>query len=606
MQNHAEYLPGVNGLTPEFQRIQALSVRDWKAEILRDDLVGKMSAFYRTPWGRQTLRPVQAATLAEFHDLRGAVGVLLPGEGKTLVSFLAPSVVRAKRPLILVPASLREKTVRDFKILSQHWTAPRAVTVDNYDKYDATREMYSGAIIESYTMFSQDSGQGILDLLKPDLIIADEAHKLKNLNAAVTQRVCRFMRENQQTLFLPMSGTVMVRSLLEFWHLIYFALRHHMPLPRIRAEVEHWCDAIDEKKVESPLKTLGGALFSFASPDDKLELQRMLHLANGNTWVLSSPEAIAIARRSVRNRLDSAPGIIISRDSEVTSSLQITKLEWTPGKVAQELIKKVRAGETPNGDIILDEKNEQTKLKGVQSWRLARQLACGFFYYWDPPPPQEWLLRRKAYFKLLRHVLLYNQQKLDSVFQVEQAIENGRLNDFDLRKAFDHWREIKHTYEINTVSAWVDDTILQHTMSWMHKHRHKGGIVWTEHRAFGMKLSELTGVGFCAEEGCDRRGVLIDDYAGRMVIASVKGNSEGRNLQAWHQNLFVSIPPNGGAWEQVIARTHRSGNLADCVYVDWVSSSYEYDEGFKQAMRDAHNIEQTTGQRQRLLYADHI
>lgn len=606
MSNEAGYLPGVNGLTPEFQRIRALPVRDWKSEILRDDLVGKMSAFYRTPWGQQIMRPAQAATLAELHDLRGAVGILLPGDGKTLVSFLAPTVVRAKRPLILVPANLRKKTLRDFKVLSQHWTAPRAITIDNYDKYDASREMYSGAVIESYEMLSRDSGQDILNLLQPDIIVADEAHRLKNLESAVTKRVCRFMRGSESTVFLPMSGTVMVRSLLEFWHLMYFALRQHMPLPRVRAEVENWCDAIDEKKNYSPTKTLGGALFEFATPADKLELQRMIHLAGGNNWVLGSPEGIAIARRSVQNRLDAAPGVIIAKDSEVTSSLLLTKLEWTPGKAAQELIKKVREGETPNGDVILDENNEKTKLKGAQSWRTARQLACGFFYSWDPPPPQEWLRQRKTYFKKLRYILMYNEQRLDTVFQIEQAIENRKIHNPDLLKAFIEWRQIRDTYEINTVATWVDDAILQHTMSWMHKHRHTGGIVWTEHRAFGMKLSELTGVGFCADDGCDQRGVLIDDYAGRMVIASIKGNGEGRNLQAWHRNLFVSIPPNGGTWEQVTARTHRFGNPVDCVYADWVSASYEYDDGFKQALRDAQNIEQTTGLRQRILYADKI
>ncbi len=607
MQNLAVHLlPGVNGLTTEFQRICALRQRDWKQEILQDDLAEKMTAFYRTPWGQQKLKLIQAATLADLHDLRGAVGILLPGEGKTIVSLLAPTVLRAERPLLLVPASLREKTIRDAKLLSQHWVMKRAFLVDNYAKYDPTKAQYSGIVVEAYDVVSRDGGEEILNKIKPDFICADEAHKLKNLEAAVTKKVVRYLRNNEHCTFLPLSGTVMVRSLLETWHLMYFALRHHMPLPRMRSEMEHWCDAIDEKKNYTPTKTLGGALYTFSSPEDKLEVNKMLHLAGGNAWVLASPEGIAIARRAVRNRLDSAPGVIISRDSDVTSSILITKLNWTPGQKSLDMIKRVREGETPNGDIVLDEKNEKAKIHGAQSWRLARQLACGFFYYWNPPPPPSWLLRRKNYFKKLRYILMYNEQRLDSVYQIEQAIENRKLNNPELLEAFYEWREVRDTYEINKQDVWVDDVILQQTMSWMHKHRHTGGIVWTDHRAFGMKLSELTGVGFCADEGCDQRGVLIDDYAGRMVIASVKGNGEGRNLQAWHRNLLVSLPPNGGTWEQVLARTHRYGQPEDCVYFDWIAACWEYEEGFKQAIRDAENIEQTTGQRQRLLYADKI
>ena len=57
-----------------------------------------------------------------------------------------------------------------------------------------------------------------------------------------------------------------------FWHLMLFALRHHMPLPRLHAELERWCAAIDEKKDFSPTRPHAGVLFEFATEEDKVHV----------------------------------------------------------------------------------------------------------------------------------------------------------------------------------------------------------------------------------------------------------------------------------------------------------------------------------------------
>lgn len=588
----------ISGVQPsdEFYRVANLPQRDWLTEIQRDDLHHRMTAFYRTPWGKQHLHPIQAATLAELHDLRGVVAPIPAGGGKTLVSFLAPMVVGAERPLLLVPAGLREKTLRDFKLLSQHWVGPRGITIDNYREYNPYEGRFKGTVIESYEMLSQKDGQEILDRYRPDFVIADEAQKLKNLEAACTKKFVRYMRANTNTMFAPLSGTMMVRSVKNFWHLMLFALRHHMPLTRVYAELERWCAAIDEKKDFSPSRPHAGVLFELATEEDKENLRRLVTMARGNLAVLNSPEAIEIARKSLQNRLKSSPGVILTEGTTVQASLRITRLSWEPSLKCQAYLKQVReTGETPNGDILLD---------GVAIWKQCRELSCGFFYRWEPAAPEEWLKRRKAWFKKARMLLGMGLQNIDSLGQVEEAVAAGRLNYAGVHEAYAAWKKIAPTFEINVVAEWVDDTILNHTLAWMKKHPRS--IVWAEHRAFGFKLSALSGVGFCANGGLDQRGVFIDDYQGRQVIASIESNHEGRNLQAWHRNLVVSMLPNGGMWEQLLARTHRPFQPEDTVFYDWVASCSEQMDGFQSAMRDAACTEHTLGQKQRLLYADHV
>lgn len=581
--------------TEEFYRIADLAKRDWQQDIERDELRAKMTQYFRLPRSSAELRPIQAAALADLHDLRGLLGGILAGEGKTLISYLAPNLFPVQRPLLLVPAALRQKTLRDFKRLSKEWRTARypVVGIENIGSH---KNVF---LIESYSKISQKNGQEILDKYKPDMVIADEAHKLKNLNAACTRRVLRHLRSDPNIIFVPMSGTVTVRSLHNYWHLAYYALRHGMPLPRIKKELEIWADALDEKKSKKEDwldRPHPGAIFEFASDADKEVLRSLYSVGSANKHVFKQPEAVAIARRAFQTRLSATPGVIISRENSVAASLQIRRLSWNPGLAIQnylDIARRTRISET--GELLEDK---------IAMWRHARELGCGFIYRWEPDAPEDWLKCRKAWFKEVRRWLQFNKKGLDSVLQVEQAVRLEKIDDAKTQKVYADWQAIKSTFEINTVPVWVDDSCLKRTMAWMEEN--PNAIVWTEHRAFGTKLSELSGVGYCANGGLDQNGVLIDDYDGKTVIASALSNVEGRNLQAWSHNLVVSVTPNGGVWEQLLARTHRPGQLADTVYCDWVASCPEQDEGFQQALKDARYIEDTTGQRQRLNYADHV
>ena len=598
-------LPGYEAGSPnevqdssEFQRVLALDRRDWEAAATYNDLYLRLTAAFKLPPGTQTLRLIQASALADAHDQRGLLAPVRVGEGKTLLSFLLPVVLLGiKRPLLLLPAALVEKTWREFKELQKHWLCHQDFM---------TRARFDSAVL-TYEKLGRDSGKDMLVERRPDMIIADEAHKLRNRTAACTRRVERFMIANPDTVFCAMSGTITKRSVRDYWHLAFWALREKMPLPRTEVEMERWADALDERKVDAFSRRAPGVLMQFCTPEERAAVEPKRTAPLGRTQqmpVFQFSEKLVAARKGYQKRLRDSPGVVCSPDKNLDCSLVIRRLSVDPGAEVQEHLKLLREEwTTPNGDLLA---------LPVDVWRHARELACGFYYRWVPPPPVEWVVARKKWHWFVRQILapdgeLYEDFRglhLDSPMQVALAITQERIANPDIIRAYRDWEQIRPSYKINVVAEWVSDATVEFCANWA---KTEGdGIIWVEHRAMGEKLAERLNTGFCSTGGMDAKGKTIEDYAGKTVVASVAANKEGRNLQAWNRNLVVTAMPTGSLWEQLIGRTHRMGQQADTVYVDWVAACEEQDRGFQQLMADAKYIQDTTGQSQKLLYADHV
>ena len=138
--------------TEAIDRARCLPRRDWQTDYPIVDVVEYMTNALRQPGGTGALRPAQAVALAELDDFGGGFWPLRVGAGKTLLSLLTPVVVGAKRPVLLIPASLREKTVREAAEYAKDWKLPAHIQ------------------IQSYQRLSRDYG-GWLDQVEPDLII---------------------------------------------------------------------------------------------------------------------------------------------------------------------------------------------------------------------------------------------------------------------------------------------------------------------------------------------------------------------------------------------------------------------------------------------------
>lgn len=623
--------------SPEFQRILKLRRRDWEVEAKHNDLYKRMSQAFKLPRGTQELWLEQAAALADAHDQKGGIFPLGVSDGKTLVSYLLPVVLLGiKRPLLLIPAALDEKTWREFKGYQQDWLCHPAFS---------TRERFNASFL-SYQKLSRDSSQDILNRLRPDMIIADEAHFAANRNASCTRRIERFMLANPETVFCAMSGTITKRSIGDYWHLMFWALRERMPLPRTEAEMLRWAEALDERKVDAVSRRAPGVLLQLCTEEERQKAIPQRSAPIGRTQqmpIFQFTETLTAARLGYQRRLTDTPGIVCSSDKKLACSLVIRRLEVDPGLVVQEHLTKLRQERlTPNGTLLATPR---------QVWACARQIACGFFYKWSPPAPMYWLTARNKWNWYVREILTpgasmhvqYQHLNLDSPFQVAKAVagpkavkekddgysdaedaydepeEDGdeeavapeqqvfvpKIADAHIQEAYREWTAVRKDFKINTVAEWLSDSTINYCVDWVKKNG--PGIIWTDHRAFGIKLAERLGTGFCSRKGLDANKVLIDDYKGKTVVASVAANKEGRNLQYdWNKNLIVTVMPTGRIIQQLLGRTHRKGQKADTVYVDWIAACEEQDQGFRQMMSDAKYIQETLREKQKLLYADHV
>jgi hypothetical protein len=515
-------------------------------------LADELTALLRTPTGTMCLRPLQALALYEIGMCLGAFLQLDVGEGKTLISALAPYVLDAKRTLLLLPGALVDKTSKDFAELSKHWLVPPIR-------------------IMSYQMLGLVQAAHDLEQFAPDLIVADECHKLKNPHAAVTRRVDRFMAGHPRTMFVPMTGTPMRKSLRDCAHLIRWALKDNAPVPNTDAETDEWALALDEK-IENEFARLDpGALMCFADPNE-------------------SPRIVA-ARRGFRRRLRETPGVISSAESgtEVGVPIRIRALRYDLSGETAEHFRVLREDMvTPDGWQLAE---------AVDVWRHAKELALGFHQAWDPRPPEPWRAARRNWHAFVRNVLS-KSRTYDSPEHVAQACDAGKLPN----AALEAWRAVEHTYEINVVAHWHDDGALRAAEAWM---RQGPGIVWTEHVEFARKLAERTGAKYYGAKGFSDDGEFVDNSpAGAALIVSVDANREGRNLQRkWCRSLIVSPEEGPDKLHQLIGRTHRPGQTAPEVTVDVFLGCAEHARAWEKARAGAVSIRDTVGSESKLLLA---
>lgn len=556
--------------SPEFSRICALPRRTWtdeQAETLAETLTSALSK----PGNVRKLRPVQAVALREVHYCRGGVVPLRVGGGKTLIALLSFTVLRSKRPILIVPAKLKTKPAhisnpnrwgkaeRDIREWSKHFRILPNIRVESYEK------------------MGRVSGAEILEEYQPDVIVLDEAHKIKNKRAAVTKRMLRYLDEHPDTVLVAMTGTFTKRSLKEYAHIAAHALGDGSPLPRRYNELEQWSAALDEK-VNAVSRVAPGALYDLCTEEERAD-----------------PDTLAAARAGFQRRFSETPGIITTRDQRIGCSLYVEDLVLaSPDPPIDEAFRKLRTTwETPDGWAFSE---------AVQLWQHARQLALGCYYRWDPRPEEAWLNARREWAAICRQILSNNQQRLDSELQVTRAVANGYGDRLGAPDALAAWRAIKGEFTPNTEVVWLSDGVCQQIASWMSE---GPGIVWVEHRALGAKLSELTGRPYFANRGLDSRSNYIANQDGRSsIIASVASNAEGRDLQMFDRNLISSPMPNGMQWEQVIGRTHRDGQLSDEVTFTAIVSCIEHGFALEQAKKDSRYMQDTSGSEYKLCYAD--
>ena len=524
-----------------------------------------LSKFYRRPGGTMTFFPVQAKILETMHDVGGLFGLVGVGEGKTLPSYVSGTVMDAKRVAIIVPSKLRKKTHRDFAKLKPHWYGP--------DKYK----------VFGYREIGVVSGETKLQDFKPDLVVLDEFHHVGNPASSVSKRVVRYLRDYGPTL-MAMSGSALDRSLMSIHHVLALTLGiEGMPLPAPRAECKQWARAVDEKVA---IRARIGALSLFTRTELATDLQTV--------------------RDAIGERITSTPGVIRTKRSSCSAPIVIDFFDPRPDLLKPIIRKLVQTKTDPSG----------VECEPSMVYQHLRTLCSGFWYEQVPPYPEPYMRTRRDWnrFKtdiLAQDIVIFKSvvmtrrdfeklrtdeepSSIDSALQVANAVRRGKLDDFGwLTK----WKTEEAKYRGKQVARWITDEPLLRCIP------KEPTIIWVEHRAAGRLLAKLSGLKYYAEEGlCGKESILDADPKGS-IIASIGACHEGFNLQAWHRNVVVPPPANGRIWQQLLGRTHRTGQLADEVYFAIMLGHGAVFEHFVQAVQDARFIQSTEGE-QKLLIAD--
>ena len=386
----------------------------------------------RTRQGRMTLLPAQAAcldVLARQEAPLGLVAALGVGEGKTLVSLLAPTALAWSSTqaylrregvarhaatkltaLLLVPSPLIVKTEREMRTYAKHWHVGTKIEVMGYGK------------------LSQPSATRLLSRLRPHVLIVDEAHYLASLTSARTRRVVRYLQSYPETRVVLLSGTLTRRSLMDVGHLLEAALRHQSPLPVDRTPLEQWAAVIDQD-----------------------------------------------GRPAARDHQAFAP--VIQRHCT-----RADMMDLEPRDLARRALQRTWA--LPDGTPIS---------LATDFGRHRKTLSIGLYLVWEWPDgivDHEWVEARRGWGAAVRSFLEYQARPgLDSPALVERAARAGGLST-RMRQAYLQWQEVADRPEPPSVPRWIDRDWLPSVVEAWRRTQREPAVVWYQSRAVGDVLAE--------------------------------------------------------------------------------------------------------------------
>jgi len=537
-------------IATEWERLQLVPLD--KIEHTND-----LTKYLKKPEGKQQLRPIQNEMLWQAIDRKGLLGFVACGEGKTLVSMLLPTVLRAERPLLLLPAFMITQHLSDRTAYGLHWDL-KDMKVLSYETLSSPKRLKE---LEDYA---------------PDLIICDEAHCLRNLKSARVRRLDNYMLKFTP-MFCALSGTLVARSISDYAHLASWALGVYSPIPRVAQIVQEWClsieDGIPSKLVSDIVK--GG------SKDEYLK------------------------------RLQRAKGIVITKSQEVGASLVLNKEKIT---MPNSLKKSIAIAMSTNDIVsatndILDTEQLEAMFQSSDLWtpkdafllRVWGQISCGFVYTWDwenREVDSEWIEYKRAWGRSAFQML--ERSSFDSISLISQYAETPQAPK-GLAIAWQNWKSVKDREPPKTKAIWLDEYLIEYVKKWTIEQA-EPVLIWCSYSALAHTLKEALNCELYGAGDEDAKRLDTNKHIAHTAIMSIQAHGTGKNLQAWHNQIIVHPLAHPSTWEQLLARTHRPGQMADEVHMSILNMGL-FAKSFNKALRDAQYIQDTTGQKQRLIYA---
>lgn len=559
--------PSERGIT-EMDRICALPVYDPKQE------APDFTRQFRRPGGYQSLRPVQNRILWYSLHFGGLIGLVPVGCGKTLSFLLIPLLVNARTPLLLIPAANRADLGKQWQDYAPHWNLPRNLTVETYDT------------------LSRPESTDYLRHLNPDIILLDEADKLRDPTAARTRRFLRYLEARYKAgapvRLYAMSGSLTTRSIEDYAHLAKWALWDNAPIPLKYGELQTWTRALDVNRQGGPDHKSINAMGQLVAWSQSQHHIKALPAEDSEQGEL---------REAYRKRFATCPGVVVTDQGSSNIPLYMRPRDVVIPELVQGWLTYLeRMWRTPSGEEIED---------ALAFDRVSRQLAQGLYYEWVWPnniPDKEWLEKRAGWHRALRWHLPHSKEGWDSPYLCAQMAErNPRVLPADLLHAFFEWKTVRDRPEPPSRAVWLSDWLCRDAVDWA-RQQDKPGIIWYEHPCVGERISALSGFDFCGV-GPDADHLLASMTVPRTIVASAKAHGRGKNLQKWERQLVMSPASNGTWWEQLLGRQHRAGQQHPHVTCFYYRHTNKLADAMLLALKDARFTEATTGSPQKLCHA---
>lgn len=380
------------------------------------------------------LNAVQAWSLYEIPKEAGGLGFCGVGSGKSIIFILLPIALGSECDLavLLIEPNQRKHYVSQYRRVREHFRVPSIIFEDGTPPY-----IVPGATtlhLLPYSKLGNPKHPDALDALKPNVIGADEGHRLTGkANTTGRNRVKSYIAkrivEREQRMIegkpvkrravylVPMSGTLEDKSVLDVQPVSAHALGMNSPHPLDAAEAAKWANVFDPVRVPDRTSTAARRL-QRAFAGREWDGDTLLDVAS----ILNDEGPEKAIREGFQRRRVETPGVISASAAEVGASLyfQERKAPKMPDVVAKALKKVREEGIRPDDEPIVgdDENNVEAAIKIV-----AKQVAIGMYYYWAYPGVpctckgegepcegckliEEWFLRRKKYFRELRAWLL--------------------------------------------------------------------------------------------------------------------------------------------------------------------------------------------------------
>jgi hypothetical protein len=470
--------------------------------------------------------------------------------------------VECERPVLLLPPSVRDEMERDV--------IPNLARV---------YRIHPNLKLVSYSELQTARRAGILNELRPDFLCCDEVDSLKNVGSARTKRVKHWLKNNPQTVFAGMTATPADRSLRDLHHLVMWSHPLDPPLPRGWKELQDWANAVDADVPE--LERLApGALLGLCAPGESAREGLARRMAETSGFVLASEPSCSVPLWLIARRDVELP-------RNVTDALAMLDSAWM----------------TPDNEPVPD----------AARWAAhSRTLALGFYYRWDwskitrdGKPDFEWLEAKRDWGKAVAEVCRRGLPEFDSELRVRNAARRRELpkslQEPTLR-ALEHWDTQSQKPEPPTVPVWLSDVVMHWVLRWMRDN--VSGIVWVEHSAVQQWFARnfdperVYAAGMNEELRQLARGPSAGKYS---IVCSRGAHFRGKNLQAWSRSLVLTPGPNAKIWEQLLGRTHRSGQKAPEVRCDFLVHTQVSFRSMAAAIKRAHFLKEQMRMPQKLL-----